>query len=139
MFRCLLRALVIAGIGVAFTALSILVYWAPIFADLHSGSAVLMTATRSGVTWSHTYDLESHPVYFGVKVLTDLSGATGFGGFGLLLLYGAARGAIDPSGARVSARAKHIAAAWVYTCAGAMVVHFALILFPYLLKNDILS
>jgi hypothetical protein len=139
MIRSFLRGVGVACIGAAFVAVGILAYLAPIFSDLHTGSAVLMTATRSVVTWSHTYDLENHPVYFSMKVLTDLSGAIAFGGLGLLLLYVAARGAIDPSGARVSARARNIGTAWAFACAAAMVLHFALLLFPELLKNGILS
>jgi hypothetical protein len=139
MTRAWLRGVGVACVGVGFAALAVLVYLIPITSDLYRGSAVLFTATKTGVTWSHSYDLRNHPVYFCMKVLTDFSGVISFGGLGVLLLSAAARSVLDPSGVRVSARAKARGTAWAFTCIAAMVLHFGLLLFPYLLKYGILS
>jgi hypothetical protein len=133
-----LGSVVVACVGAAFAALGIFVYLIPIVSDLHRGTVVLRTTTKTAITWSRSYDFRDHPVYFGVKLLTDFSGVISFGGIGVLLLYVAARGAFDP-GAGVSLRARSIGAAWAFTCLAAMILHFALLFFPYLLKNGTLS
>jgi hypothetical protein len=74
-----------------------------------------------------------------MKVLTDFSGVIAFGGLGVLLLHVVVRSSLDRFGIGVSARGEAIGAAWAFTCLGAMVLHFALLLFPYLLKSGILS
>lgn len=139
MTRSLLRG-VVAFIGTAFAAVSVLVFLPPVVADLRTGSAVLFTASRyQGVTWSRTYEFRDDPLYYGLSVLEDLTGVVGIGGMGLLLLSVAARSVRDPAAANVNDRAKVLGTAWAMLCTVCLLLHWLLALFPFLLKDGLLS
>jgi hypothetical protein len=129
----------LACLGAAFTAIAAWAFAGPMFSDLQTGHAVLMTVTKTRITWTHTYGRGDHPVYFFVKVLTDASGVVSFGGLGLLLLYVVARSARDPAGTRVSPRARKTGTAWAAVSLKSFLLYLLLLGFPYLLSAGILS
>jgi hypothetical protein len=128
------RGALIACVGAIFIGVAVWFYASRILSDLQTGHAVLNMATRTHITWSHTYGLRDHPVYFSVKMLKDASGAIAFGGLGLFLLYVVVRSAR----AQVSTRAKRIGTVWVVVCLASFVLHLMLLGFPYLLRAGIL-
>lgn len=133
------RTALIACVGAAFMVVAGWAFVRPFVSELQSGQAVLVTATKTRITWSHTYRRREDPLYFAVKVLTDIAGAVAFGGLGLLLLYVVVRSVRDPAGARASPRSKKIATVWAISSLASFVVHLMLLGVPYLLRAGVLS
>lgn len=133
------QSALMACLGITLIFVAVWLFAIPIFSDLQTGHATLVTSTKTHITWSHEYGLREQPVYFSVKLLTDASGAIAFGGLGMLLLYVVVRRAREPDGADVGTRAKNIGAVWAGGCLVTFVLHMLLLLFPYLLKAGILS
>jgi len=132
MGRSLLRGGV-AFIGTAFAVVCVLVFLPPVLADIHTGTAVLFTADIDrGITWSHAYGLHDQPLYYSLSLLEDVTGIVAFAGTGLLLLYAAARRAPAADG---RARARVLGTPWALVCILCAALHWALVLFPYLLRG----
>jgi hypothetical protein len=133
------RAVLIACVGAAFMLVAVWAFVRPIVSDLQSGQVVLVTATRTHITWSHIYRRRDDAVYFAAKVLTDISGAVAFGGLGLLLLYVGVRSVREGADARASPRSKKIATLWAMTSLASFGVHLMLLVVPYLIRAGLLS
>jgi hypothetical protein len=97
-----------------------------------------MTTTRSEITWSHTFVITSHPVYFCLQLLTDACALAAFGGLGLLLVYCGVPSLWDPSANPVSARAQRIGRLWAFTSLTAFALYLLLVWFPYLVRSGVL-
>lgn len=103
-------------LGITLIFVAVWLFAIPIFSDLQTGHATLVTSTKTHITWSHVYVLREQPLYFSVKLLTDASGTIAFGGLGMLLLYVVVRRTRDPAGANVGTRAKNIETLWAVGC-----------------------
>ena len=119
------RLLLIFCIGCVFSAIGLFVFAVPVVADLRTGRAAIGIRSSNRL-WLHVYTFRDHPVYFTLKVLRDASGTLALVGMGSLLLYVAVRLIFDPSGARVSTRARRIGNVWALACIGGFILFLAL-------------